>query len=249
MTINRTLQLPATQYYRDVVKKTQLYLHHTVGGSAASTFKHWLNPEHVATAFIIDRDGTIYEVFDPHYWAHHLGLKVPQNTQCNKQSIGAELASEGALRAGAELNNMLVKHGQQGRFDPEWLYAFDIDPMKDVAPSGWFKGAKKLYHRFDDDDKFWSEILPYRGYMFFDKYDAPQLKALYELVSYILDEFPTIPRALIPGERDRFQQDLAWMFKGILGHANVRADKSDPNNMFAWAELEQLMMKSFTTSA
>jgi hypothetical protein len=31
----------------------------------------------VATAYVIDRDGTVFELFDPAAWAFHLGLPWP----------------------------------------------------------------------------------------------------------------------------------------------------------------------------
>ncbi len=46
-------------------------LHHTAGGSARSTFNYWNgNATRIATAYIVERDGTIFEVFDP----RHLNL-------------------------------------------------------------------------------------------------------------------------------------------------------------------------------
>ena len=98
MDFNRNLRLPDDQYYKESFPKHQIYLHHTVGGSAKSTFNWWLkDPLRIGTAYIIDRDGTIFETFDPQYWCHHLGLKHPDNRSLNELSIGIELASEGAL--------------------------------------------------------------------------------------------------------------------------------------------------------
>ena len=104
--IDRTLRLPDDQYVVEEAEKDLIYYHHTVGGSAKSTFKWWLmDPARVGTAYIIARDGTIYEVFDPKYWCFHLKIG---DSAVDKRSIGIELASEGALtRVG------------------EWLYAFD----------------------------------------------------------------------------------------------------------------------------
>lgn len=98
MDINRTLRLSEDQYYKIEHPKKQIVLHHTVGGSAKSTFNWWLqDPLKIGVAYIIDRDGTIYEVFDPKYWALHLGLKTANNLVANEQAIGIEIASEGGL--------------------------------------------------------------------------------------------------------------------------------------------------------
>ena len=51
------------------------------------------NPNRIATAYIVERDGTIFEVFDPRHWAFHLGLKGSQG-QVDRRSIGIEIASE-----------------------------------------------------------------------------------------------------------------------------------------------------------
>lgn len=90
------LPLRKEQYYQTVHPKKYIFLHHTAGGSAASSIAHWAsNSEHVATPYVIDRDGTIYETFDPRYWAYHLGVKG--NSTIEKQSIGIEICSYGAL--------------------------------------------------------------------------------------------------------------------------------------------------------
>ena len=53
----------------------------------------------VGTAYIIERDGTIFEVFEPSAWAYQFGLKwqVAKKLEFEKRFIGIEIASEGAL--------------------------------------------------------------------------------------------------------------------------------------------------------
>jgi len=107
LVIDRSLRLPDDQYVKVKADfKDLIVLHHTVGGSAESTYRWWLmDPARVGTAYIIERDGTIFEVFDPEYWCYHLKVGDPE---MDARSIGIELASEGAL---TRVN--------------EWLYAFD----------------------------------------------------------------------------------------------------------------------------
>lgn len=107
LAIDRSLRLPDDQYIKkEADYKDLLFLHHTVGGSAGSTYRWWLmDPARVGTPYIVGRDGTIYEVFDPKYWCYHLKVGDPE---MDARSIGIELASEGAL---TRVN--------------EWLYAFD----------------------------------------------------------------------------------------------------------------------------
>ena len=90
------IPLKENQYYTKEYPKKYIFLHHSAGGSAASSVAHWAsNPEHIATPYIIDRDGTIYECYSPSLWAYHLGVKG--NSQIEKESIGIEICNYGAL--------------------------------------------------------------------------------------------------------------------------------------------------------
>ena len=102
MKIDRSLQLPADEYKNEAGSKNLIILHHTVGGSARSTWRWWLtDPRPIGTAYLIARDGTIHELFPPECWAFHLGYGSRVD---EKRSIGIELASEGALlERGGEL--------------------------------------------------------------------------------------------------------------------------------------------------
>lgn len=91
-------ELKAGQYFRAVYPKKNIVLHHTVSSTARSALTWWgMTADRVGTAFVIDKDGTIYQAFAPEYWAHHLGLKHFRNTDLNRQSIGIELVNEGPL--------------------------------------------------------------------------------------------------------------------------------------------------------
>lgn len=110
MPIIKKLPLSESQYYPVDQKKTHIFLHHTAGGSAASSISHWAsNPEHIATPYIIDRDGTIYECFPPHCWAYHLGVKGL--TSLEKASIGIEICSYGALENGVTYTGKIIPTG------------------------------------------------------------------------------------------------------------------------------------------
>jgi N-acetyl-anhydromuramyl-L-alanine amidase AmpD len=179
MKIDReTLRLPDEQYYKEESRKRQIYIHHTVGGSARSTFNWWLNDTSksggtlkVATAYLIERDGTIYEVFDPKYWAHHLGLKIAANERLNRESIGIELCSEGAL----------VKKSD-GK-----LYCFD--------------GAKFYRDVAVDLGYIW------RGYQYFDAYEKKQIDSCIALVVALCEQF-NIPKRIPDGDLGRFDLRL-----------------------------------------
>ena len=90
--------LPEGQYIAEKSKKTQIVLHHTVSGSSAENVINWFatDPGRVATAFVIDKKGDVYELFDPQHWAYHIGKGSSSNH--NKASIGIEIVNE-------EMNN------------------------------------------------------------------------------------------------------------------------------------------------
>lgn len=157
--INRTMRLPAQEFFPPGGPKTGIAVHHTVGGSAQSTFRWWLEDKQmVGTAFIIDRDGTTYEVFDPAAWAWQFGLRwaQAQKTKFERRFIGIEMASEGGL---VEANGK--------------LYCFDR-----VSP----KTEKPRNEAFD-----YGRV--YRGYRYFDKYEDAQVTALLELINHLCDQF------------------------------------------------------------
>ncbi|MFK7807572.1 MAG: N-acetylmuramoyl-L-alanine amidase, partial [Saprospiraceae bacterium] len=62
-------------YYNEAVEKDQIVLHHTAGNLqgdlGALTKENW----HVSVAFVIARDGTIYQLHGSNQWSHHLGPK------------------------------------------------------------------------------------------------------------------------------------------------------------------------------
>jgi N-acetyl-anhydromuramyl-L-alanine amidase AmpD len=92
-----TLPLPSKEYFAVPTRKDLIVLHFTAGLSARSAVDTWRSkPEHVATAYVVDGDGTIYEVFDPSFWAYHLGIKG--TSVHDKRSVGIEIANVGPLK-------------------------------------------------------------------------------------------------------------------------------------------------------
>jgi hypothetical protein len=197
MNINQSWRLPEDQYFPQRTTKSGIALHHTVGGTARSTFEYWKsNREMVGTAYIIDRDGSVYEVFDPSCWAWQFGLRWPDDKKVafEKRFIGIEIASEGGMK----------EVGQ-------YCYCFDR-----VCEST----KREKAHLFN-------YIGMYRGYQFFDSYDDRQTTSVITLVNELCQRFD-IPRAA-PTDTLAYYGDRLSDFRGVLGHANLRWDKSDPN--------------------
>jgi N-acetyl-anhydromuramyl-L-alanine amidase AmpD len=94
--------LPISEYSKieyeqyGLKQKNHIVLHHTVSSGEKGVYEWWCNDgKKVATAYVVDKDGTIYEYFDPKYWSYHLGGKAAKCHNIN--SIGIEIANEGAL--------------------------------------------------------------------------------------------------------------------------------------------------------
>jgi len=211
---DQTLRLLPEQYVDQPQDKDLIVLHHTVGGSARSTFDYWArSPERIATAFIVDRDGTVYQTFPPDRWAYHLGLKGADAAggRHERRSIGVEIASEGAL---------LESGGE--------LYCFDT-----VSPRTRFDRAKAFDLGYQ-----------WRGRRWFDAYEPAQLVAVSQLVANLITLFPLIPRRTVydhrvgPGAHnlDPLSQDRL-SFRGVLAHCDLRADKTDVHPGFPWDKL------------
>lgn len=93
-TLKRPLQ--DDQFYKQAFLKKYIFLHHTAGASAQSAIEWWNSkPDRIATPFIIERNGTIYENFDPKYWSYALGVKG--GTYIEKSAIHIEIVSFGKI--------------------------------------------------------------------------------------------------------------------------------------------------------
>lgn len=96
MDIQKT-DFPDRCYYHLEYPKRMIVLHHTVSSNALSavdTFRN--NKAKIAVAYVIDKAGVIYELFNPHFWAYHIGSG--STYKHNQASIGIELVNEGGLK-------------------------------------------------------------------------------------------------------------------------------------------------------
>ncbi len=212
--LNRTLQLPVSEYFPEPQPKTGIAIHHTVGLSAKSAFDGWRRDKardgcasHVATAYLIGKEGTAWELFDPAAWAWQFGLDWPDEKRIafEKRFIGIELVSAGGL---TERSNQL--------YACEWLPR----PIEIPRKYAFDAGAE------------------YRGFRWFDSFEEKQLATLGALVDALCTRF-SIPRVYPAPPFDYYGEALA-RFEGVIGHAMVRADKSDPApDLKVWQALAQ----------
>lgn len=202
------MRLSPGQFVEERHTKDLLVIHHSVGGSARSTFEYWeSDPRRVSTAYIIDRDGTIYETFDPSFYAFHIAVPGA-GVQLEKRSIGIELASEGGLRT------------FKGRDGTVGYYSFD-------------RVSDKTRHL---SEKFILPQ-PWRGFTAFDEYEPAQLHSLFELAGNLLTVFPDIPRRFPSLDPQGMPGIVPTWWKGVAGHCNFRQDKTDPHPGFPWGGL------------
>jgi len=213
--IDRSMRLPEAEFFPTTHPKSGIAIHHTVGGTVESTFRWWQadraaggRVNHVGTAYLIERDGTVYEVFDPEAWAYQFGVSWSRarRLRFERRFIGIEIASEGGLT------------WHDGR-----LYAYDvIDPVFEKPAAEAFE-CPALY----------------RGYKWFDRYEPEQLDALGRLVDALCERF-SVPR-VYPDRPFVYYGDALEPFEGVIGHAMVRLDKSDPApDPDLWTTLERL---------
>lgn len=205
------LRLDRDQYYSTVKPKRLVVLHHTVGGSARSTWHWWMSdPRHIATAYLVERDGTIYECFPPQYWAWHLGIK---DKATEMRSIGIELCSEGGLT-------------QQGGS----IFAFktqrelgDREALLSTGRIVEFLPAWRGFHFMDAYEtaqiEAVSTLVPYLC----DRFHIP-----HELPDDVALEAPADLRRWIG-------------YSGVIHHAMLRSDKSDLHPGFPWHRLREAL--------
>lgn len=94
--------LADNQYYPMAQNKTMLIWHHTAGMTAAGALSWWdQTPERVGTPYLIERDGTIIECFDPSFWAYHIGMPKDDNF-IEYASVPVEIVSAGYLTKEAD---------------------------------------------------------------------------------------------------------------------------------------------------
>jgi LysM repeat protein len=203
--------LPPSQYFANEFPKDLIVLHFTAGQSAASAHSAWINsPLEVATAYIVDTDGKVYECFDPKHWAYHLGIAgaASANHKHDKRSIGIEIANVGPLKEDPADPNRL--NWWPNNFGTKWCTKAD---------TGKYVKAS------------------YRGFDYFASYPAVQSSSVAALVDHLCAHFG-IPKTLPPASK-RTVCDLTHFakFSGIAAHQNFRPDKSDVGPAFGWNNL------------
>lgn len=187
------------QYLTDTFEKFSQFLHHTVGTNAKGAWRWWnATPERIGTAQMIDRDGSIWEMFDPAMWAFHLGVRGDDNWH-EKHSINIEIVAAGPLRL------------EDGKFI---FYPLWPNKVK------WITIPKDEVHTFDKPwkgHKYWHKYT-----------DAQLESLKWQLGKNILDFPKLGIDNNIDDIFKYNQEVLDDHLPGIWTHNTVRKDKSDP---------------------
>jgi N-acetyl-anhydromuramyl-L-alanine amidase AmpD len=204
----------SNQYYREETAKSQICLHHTVSGGFAQGVIDWWNqdPQRIATHFIIQKDGIIFQLYSSKYWAHHLGIKSEflkkmgfsdynvRNTILNKSSVAMEICNWGGL----------------------------VRDENGFHPAKWDTNLRKYvpYTKITiPDDNVITYPKPFRDFIYFEKYSTEQIVSINRLVVYLCDKFG-IPKNYDPSIWDISMNALSGK-PMIATHCSFRQDKSD----------------------
>jgi hypothetical protein len=155
----RLKQVPWTRYNKEKYTKKQVVLHHTVSGDGITgDLRHWENWRAVSTPIIIDRDGTINQLFSTRYWSYHLKAG---NTTLDKQSIAVELDSWGGLIKG---DGSLKQFGKR----------------RDGSPNMVRTKIGAFYATYGNEVHCSITTYPdeFRGYNYYESYTEQQLRSL-----------------------------------------------------------------------
>lgn len=197
--------IKSDQYFREIVPKKTIYIHHTAGSSSPYGVLRWWNQTEVrtGTAFIIAgkptrpshnwKDGDLVQAFSSKYWAWHLGVNnsnMPPGSEdrtiLNSQAIGIELCNWGHLTL------------RDGKFR---TYTNQTIPVNELID-------------FGDE--------PYRDHRYYHKYTNAQIETLRELLLYLGDTY-NIPLCYKGDQIFDLDQRAFEGESGIWTHTSVRA--------------------------
>lgn len=218
-------------FIRKETKKRKIVLHGTVG-LLASDLPTLTSQKQMTTHYIIARDGTILEVYDPKYWAYHLGKGcVGGNGGLSAESIAIEVSTYGPLEF---KNKGDVNNPKDDKFYTVYgsLYGSGNDKMDaNGNVGGSFPTVVKLANA-------------YRGYKYYASLTEAQYTALNTLIKALCHKFG-IPSNTIEYEKKFmvFESDAkAKEFQGICSHVNFRP--TGKWDLAGWVDWEKITGQS-----
>lgn len=142
-------RLNSNQYIKENTKKTQLFLHFTASGpNARGVINFWnSNEPQIATPYVIDGSGEVFECYNPDFWSYHLGVKGTKG-RLDKTSIGIEICGYGPLKKKGEKFYAWPEDYSKVIIPHERVYSLDRD----------FRGFK-YFEGFNDEQIRSTEML------------------------------------------------------------------------------------------
>jgi len=100
MSLNLDYSKPSSRndYFKRSYEKSWVILHHTAGSSVSGAHATLDREDYIAVSYMIDKDGTVYEKFNPKWWAYALGVRGYPKGYFDKRAIQIELVNEGPLK-------------------------------------------------------------------------------------------------------------------------------------------------------
>ncbi len=209
----------AGYYYDTVHPKERIVIHYTAGTITSDIPTLTTNNRHVSVAFVIARDGTVYQLFSSKFWSGHIGKGIGNTNTGNAQdkcSIGIELSNYGFLTE------------RDGNLETYYSRQRNMQGLR---------GPMDVYCSLDDETEFIKLTQPFRQQKYYAAHTPAQYDSLIILLRYLTKQY-NIPRQFLP-EATRYETtDEVLKFKGIVSHVNYRPDgKWDIGPAFSWGEV------------
>ncbi len=184
--------------------KDKIVLHFTSGRLAGDLQTLTQEDYHVSTAFILGRDGTIYQLYSAQQYSNHIGgLSAPD------EAVGGNKVNEGNT-IGIEISN----------WGP-----LDFDSEQKILTT--YTGHN--FSTLDETDAYIKLSNTYRDRTYFARPTEEQYDSLILLLRYLTDELDIERNFLPEGKREALfaSDEEANAFKGICCHTNFRLGKWD----------------------
>lgn len=234
LTLNGLLYKPnrSNYYYETKHPKQRIVLHFTAGNVRSDMYSLTTQNRHVSVAFVIGRDGTIYQLYHSGYWSGHIGAGIGNQGTGNSQdkaTIGIEISNYGFL---------VPRDGVL-----ETIYSRVKNPDTGVV------SAPDPYCSLNTTEAYNKTDAPFRGQSYYASFTPEQVESTIVLLRYLTSKY-NIPRQFLPEDKRFLATNDVLGFKGIVSHINYRSSgKWDIGPAFDWNTLiSGVQAASFTPS-
>jgi len=203
-------------YINEELSKERIVLHFTAGHLQGDLIT-MMNPDStISVPYVIGRNGTVYQLFNPKYWAWHLGRNaIGSNSIQSPHTIAIEVSNYGYLK----------KIGDE-------LHTYHSTPS-----------TPDVYCHIEDRNVYTELETEFRGKNYFANYTDSQYESLVILLRYLTNRF-NIERSFLPWNSRFDTTEDVLAFSGIVSHINYRnSGKWDIGPAFDWNRVEQGLAK------